>query len=205
MKIETQDSAAVVHQVREEGGFTIESNANAFSILFDKLYSNKNQAVVREIYCNAVDVTTNKVPHITVPTEMNPVFVVRDYGPGLSHEDVMALYTTVFRSTKAGDNSKIGGFGLGSKAPFCYTDGSVRAREEERYHGLPVGYPQRHGTHDGHPHHVLGHEPQGPGHHVLRPPGAFCLPRVQRIRQRHCGWCEVPYPVDRRDSHGTAR
>jgi HSP90 family molecular chaperone len=125
MKIETQDSAAVVHQVREEGGFTIESNANAFSILFDKLYSNKNQAVVREIYCNAVDVTTNKVPHITVPTEMNPVFVVRDYGPGLSHEDVMALYTTVFRSTKAGDNSKIGGFGLGSKAPFCYTDGFI--------------------------------------------------------------------------------
>jgi hypothetical protein len=58
---------------------------------------------------------------VHLPTYADPVFYVRDRGPGLSHDDVLSLYTTYFRSTKDQDNTQIGGFGLGSKSPFAIT------------------------------------------------------------------------------------
>jgi hypothetical protein len=60
--------------------------------------------------------------NVHLPTYMDPVFYVRDWGPGLSHDDVLSLYTTYFRSTKDQDNTQIGGFGLGSKSPFAVAD-----------------------------------------------------------------------------------
>jgi hypothetical protein len=59
---------------------------------------------------------------VHLPTYTSPVFYVRDQGPGLSHDDVLSLYTTYFRSTKDQDNTQIGGFGLGSKSPFAVAD-----------------------------------------------------------------------------------
>lgn len=109
-------------QVEQE--FQIDSTPEAFKILFDGLYSDKIMATCREIICNAMDESPDRVPDITLPGGGGPlVFKVRDYGTGLDDDDVMTLYTTVFRSTKKHANDKIGGFGLGSKAPFAYTDG----------------------------------------------------------------------------------
>lgn len=111
----------------EGNAFTIAASAKAFEVLSSNLYQNKILAVLREISCNAADahrmvglpLSSIKV-HL--PTYTEPYFSVRDFGPGLSHSDVLSLYTTYFRSTKDNDNSQIGGFGLGSKSPFAVAD-----------------------------------------------------------------------------------
>lgn len=106
--------------------FKIASSPKAFKILSDSLYKNKIRAVVRELACNALDAHTlvnQKAPFdIIDPTEISPVFVIRDYGPGLSDEDMTELYTTYFASTKSTSNDFIGALGLGSKSPFSYTN-----------------------------------------------------------------------------------
>lgn len=107
--------------------FSIAASAKAFEVLSSNLYQNKLLAVIREISCNAADAhkaVGKSLADIEVhlPTAVEPYFEVKDYGPGLSHDDVLSLYTTYFRSTKDNDNSLIGGFGLGSKAPFALTD-----------------------------------------------------------------------------------
>lgn len=109
------------------GAFTIAASSKAFEILSSNLYQNKTLAVIREITCNAVDAHTMVGAPISdikvhLPTYADPVFYVRDRGPGLSHDDVLSLYTTYFRSTKDRDNTQIGGFGLGSKSPFAVAD-----------------------------------------------------------------------------------
>ena len=123
---------AVADDVQSQGmgagnAFTIAASSKAFEVLSSNLYQDKILAVIREITCNAADahaVAGKPLSDIqvTLPTVMTPYFAVRDFGSGLSQEDVLSLYTTYFRSTKDGDNSQIGGFGLGSKSPFAVAD-----------------------------------------------------------------------------------
>jgi hypothetical protein len=118
---EIETSSGLVHQ-----SFKIGDSSKMFALLADKIYSDKPRAVVREICCNALDahksIGQSKPFKVSTPTPIEPMFAVRDYGPGLSTEDVLGMYTTFFDSTKTGTNDQIGGFGLGSKSPFSYTD-----------------------------------------------------------------------------------
>ena len=59
---------------------------------------------------------------VHLPNTLEPHFSIRDYGTGLSHEQVTNIYTTYFESTKTNSNAFIGALGLGSKSPFSYTD-----------------------------------------------------------------------------------
>ena len=111
----------------EENAFSIEASAKAFMILSDGLYSNKILAVVRELSTNAYDShvdagCTDKPFEVHLPTRLEPYFHVRDFGTSMSHENCMTLYTTYFRSTRNNSNDAVGCLGLGSKAPFAYTD-----------------------------------------------------------------------------------
>lgn len=111
----------------ESADFAIKANGKAFKILIDKLYSDKPRAIVRELMTNAYDahlmVGKSDVPfHITMPNIFDPTFAIRDFGPSMSHAQIMTLYRTVFDSTKDQDNHTVGKFGLGSKSPFAYTD-----------------------------------------------------------------------------------
>jgi hypothetical protein len=111
----------------EESQFSIEASAKAFFILSDGLYSNKILAVVRELSTNAYDshVDAGKVDvpfDVHLPTHLNPNFYIRDYGTSMDHDNCMQLYTTYFRSTRNNSNDAVGCLGLGSKAPFAYSD-----------------------------------------------------------------------------------
>lgn len=106
--------------------FSIKASPVAFDILSSKLYSNPTLAVVRELLTNAYDSqlaagNPDKEIDVVFPTTLDNEFSIRDYGTGLSKEDVMSLYTTFFGSTKSDSNDFTGGFGLGSKTPFAYT------------------------------------------------------------------------------------
>lgn len=98
-----------------------------FKILYDQLYTQKELAVTRELITNAWDAhvaagTTHIPISVHLPTVLEPWFEVRDSGTGLAKDDVIQLYMDYGRSTKTHTNSMIGGFGLGSKSPFAYTD-----------------------------------------------------------------------------------
>lgn len=116
-------------QTNTEGNaaFTIKTSAKAFKILSDNLYADKILAVVRELSTNAYDshVQAGKknVPfEVHLPSHNEPWFSVKDFGTGMSHEDVMTLYTSYFDSDKTDSNEVVGALGLGSKSPFAYTD-----------------------------------------------------------------------------------
>jgi hypothetical protein len=118
---------AVLSNVGEIGEFRIRNSAKAFSILSSGLYANKIRAIIRELSCNAVDshVAAGKADtpfDVHLPNQLDPWFSIRDYGTGLSHEQVTSIYTTYFESTKTSSNEFIGALGLGSKSPFSYTD-----------------------------------------------------------------------------------
>lgn len=89
-------------------------------------YSNTQLAVIREISANALDANieanSNRNIEVTLPTNMNNVFAVRDFGGGLSKEDVFGLYSKYGKSTKRESNNYIGAFGIGKFAPLSYGD-----------------------------------------------------------------------------------
>jgi hypothetical protein len=118
---------AVLSNVGEIGEFRIRNSAKAFNILSSGLYANKIRAIVRELSCNAVDshVAAGRADtpfDVHLPSQLEPWFAIRDYGTGLSHDQVTNIYTTYFESTKTDSNDYIGALGLGSKSPFSYTD-----------------------------------------------------------------------------------
>lgn len=123
----TPQHEAILSNVGAIGEFRIRNSAKAFSILSSGLYANKIRAIIRELSCNAVDshVEAGKADtpfDIHLPNTLEPWFSIRDYGTGLSHDQVTQIYTTYFESTKADSNAFIGALGLGSKSPFSYTD-----------------------------------------------------------------------------------
>lgn len=100
-----------------------------FNILRNQLYSNKPLAVLREITCNAQDANIeakSKRPiEIKLPTKLDPTLTIRDFGNGLSADDIKNLYCYYGESTKRNSNSAIGYYGIGKFAPFSYGDNFV--------------------------------------------------------------------------------
>lgn len=118
---------AVLSNVGTVSSFTIKATAKSFRILSDGLYANKVRAIIRELSCNAYDshIAAGKKDtpfDVHLPNALEPFFSIRDYGTGLSHNQVTNIFTTFFESTKTDSNDYVGALGLGSKSPFSYTD-----------------------------------------------------------------------------------
>ena len=93
----------------------------------DKVYTKKERAVIRELACNAHDshvmAGTTDVPFdVHLPTQLESWFSIRDYGTGLSDEDVRNVFSGIGISTKRDSNEVIGCFGIGSLSPFAVSD-----------------------------------------------------------------------------------
>lgn len=136
---------AVISNVESTGNFSMKSSPKAFQILSSSLYANKIKAIIRELSCNAVDshVAAGKadVPFtVHLPNSIEPFFSIRDYGTGLSKDQVLNLYVTYFDSTKADSNDYIGAMGLGSKSPFSYTDNYSVTSIKDGIKGLYTAY-----------------------------------------------------------------
>lgn len=128
----TTEKETILGNGSKSKAFSIAANPKVFKILSSDLYTNKIRAVVRELITNMIDAhALNGNPEkfiIQVPGRLDPRFVCRDFGPGMSDFDIQGddnspgLYNSYFSSSKAESNDFIGGFGLGSKSPFSYTD-----------------------------------------------------------------------------------
>jgi len=97
------------------------------SSLLRNNYSNTILATIREPYANAVDANKEaglspELIEVKSPTSLDQTFSVRDFGPGLSRDQIFNLYSKFGKSTKRDSNTKIGAYGIGKFAPLSYKD-----------------------------------------------------------------------------------
>ena len=104
---------------------SVNMDGAAFKIILEQLYSKPHEAVVRELCSNASDIhikSGNPEPYfIQKPSLENPIFILRDFGTGLSESDVQLYLNTLLSSSKKSDNDGMGGYGVGAKTPFTIT------------------------------------------------------------------------------------
>jgi len=108
----------------ESGSATL--NMENLSLFIDHMISNYNNAelaTLREWVSNGYDshvAAGQTAPvEVSLPTALNPTLAVRDYGLGMSAEDVKRIYLDFGSSTKRDDNTGIGGFGIGGKSALA--------------------------------------------------------------------------------------
>ena len=127
MKLDTGNQDVAVHGDFETSDFAIGDISFIVDMFADKVYSHKERAIIRELSCNAHDshvmAGTKDVPFdVHLPTHLEPWFSIRDYGTGLSDEDVRNIFAGIGISTKRDSNEVIGCFGIGSLSPYALTD-----------------------------------------------------------------------------------
>jgi hypothetical protein len=108
-------------------GISLNDSAHLMSILRDTLYTDKVLAVIREYAANAWDahrmVGKADLPiKVTLPGDKGRDLVIRDYGPGISPDDMLRIFTQYGASTKRNSNDAVGMLGIGSKSGFSYTE-----------------------------------------------------------------------------------
>ena len=194
MKLERHGTKAQISgAVGGPQSFQIAGSSIAFKILSSGLYSNKIQACIRELSCNAWDAhvmgkNQTQPFEIHLPTQFEPWFSVKDFGCGLNPEaefvfkkevnagngnefevrigkykagskledghyikkidELIDLYCTYFQSNKNDSNDVIGAMGLGSKSPFCYTEGFTVTSRFNGMTRIASAYITEHGTPD---------------------------------------------------------
>lgn len=100
-------------------------------LLRQKMYRFPIEAICREVACNARDanreVGKGNVP-IRINIGINPFIQdssclsIEDDGPGISPSRMADVFINYGASTKRDTNEQTGGFGLGAKTPFAYTN-----------------------------------------------------------------------------------
>ena len=119
----TSDKFTVSGRSVKEQSMTVKNTSKLFSLMIDGLYQDKYGSVVRELSANAIDAHKSAgIPdrpfEITIPNGIVNTFVIRDYGNGVSKDDIIKYFGTLLESSKDQENESIGAFGLGCKSPF---------------------------------------------------------------------------------------
>lgn len=111
-----------------QAGISEDSLPFIFDMVSRQLYSNPIGAVVREITSNCFDSHVEaKVDEPVIISKTHNIeegysIEFKDVGIGMSTERIANIYMKYFTSTKRGDNTQIGAWGLGSKTPLAYAD-----------------------------------------------------------------------------------
>ena len=127
MKLYTEEQNVSVCGDFETSDFAIGDIAFIVDMFADKVYSHKERAIIRELSCNAHDshvvAGTTDIPFdVHLPTQLEPYFSIRDYGTGLTEDEVRNIFAGIGISTKRDSNEVIGCFGIGSLSPYSMTD-----------------------------------------------------------------------------------
>lgn len=93
----SNNAAPAVSTGIESSAFGVEMNAKMYSIMIDKLYTNKEGAVIRELCFNAIDshkeAGTTRPFEVTLPSYFDKTFRIRDYGTGIDPGKFKHIYT----------------------------------------------------------------------------------------------------------------
>lgn len=132
--------------------FTIETNSLSYQILSRDLYSDKIGSFIRETASNCRDANkssgSNKPFIVHLPNEFENFCSFRDYGPGLSEDEIVTIYTVYFKSTKRNSDDQVGCFGLGAKTIFCVGDSATITSWKEGIKYIYTAYIGNDGTPD---------------------------------------------------------
>ena len=146
-----ESTTSNIHTPVTASNFSIEINESMFQMLTSRFYNDTISAPIREWSTNAIDAClAASLPvkfDVHIPTVMEPHFSVRDYGTGLSKEDILGLFSTLGASTKRNSNAYNGTFGIGRMSGLAYGSSfSVESYCDGTYHsylisiqdGIPV-------------------------------------------------------------------
>ncbi|RJR06223.1 hypothetical protein C4588_08040 [Candidatus Parcubacteria bacterium] len=127
MKLNFNDITVERSTAFQSQHFDIGNKRIILEILRGKMYSNPIQTICQEISCNARDahreVGKDSVPiEIKLPNKLEPWFWIKDFGPGITPERMADVFIKYGCSTKRDDNTQTGGWGLGAKSGFSYSD-----------------------------------------------------------------------------------
>jgi hypothetical protein len=126
MRIQEHSNKLETNVESESQDFGIGDPSVIIDILRNRLYEHKIRTTCQEYICNARDAMREcgkgNEFEVTVPTRLNPVFKVRDFGPGITPERMANVFVKYGASTKRGTNNQTGGFGIGAKSAWSYTD-----------------------------------------------------------------------------------
>jgi HSP90 family molecular chaperone len=96
-------------------GFSIDVNESMFQLLTSNVYNDTVLAVMREWSTNACDACLQAgkevIYDVHIPTPEEPTFFVRDYGTGLSPDDIVGLFSQLGASTKRNSSQLNGTLG----------------------------------------------------------------------------------------------
>ncbi len=120
----TENITHAVLSNNENIAFGISDDPAFFQILSQSLYKNPTLAMVRETICNAWDAhIDNECTDIPLSIELkHDKLIIKDFGKGIPQNLISQVYGVYGASTKKNDSRSTGGFGLGCKSPFAYTD-----------------------------------------------------------------------------------
>ena len=123
---EVQEKALLFNTGTVSASTSVKMSGKLFQIISSGLYSNKVQAIIRELCTNAWDshkeAGQEKDFEVWLPTTLKPEFRIRDYGTGMDEKTMFEVFNCLFESTKTETNDQVGMLGLGSKSPFSYTN-----------------------------------------------------------------------------------
>jgi hypothetical protein len=97
------------------------------NVLSNTLYTDKIAAVLREYGCNAFDANVeagrgDQPIEVRLPNKLDPTVAIRDFGFGMTEQQILHTFCKLGRSTKRSSNAFTGMLGIGSKAGFAYGD-----------------------------------------------------------------------------------
>jgi len=111
----------------EETQFGIADTGMMMEHMITTIYSDTHGTIAREITSNARDAhreagKADKPIRVRIPSRFDDSYEVRDWGIGISPDRMSKVFVQLGNSTKRNDNMQTGGFGIGAKTPWCYTD-----------------------------------------------------------------------------------
>lgn len=115
----------LVGQVAKTRGFAVSDDPMLMSMLSTGFYANPLRTMIQEVMFNAWD--AHRMGEcldkpIDIYINRSSGLMIRDYGPGIHDDDIHPVYCVYGASTKRQDKRQTGGFGLGCKSPFAYTE-----------------------------------------------------------------------------------
>lgn len=105
--------------------FDENSISHLMSVLTD-LYSNTALAVIREYSTNARDAhiaagCPERPIEVTLPSTFDNMLIIKDYGTGMSKDDITDHFSKYGWSSKRDTDDEVGSLGLGCKSGLTYT------------------------------------------------------------------------------------
>lgn len=135
MKLPIDSTNIQINGSIDEVNFDIGNPTIILEYLRKSIYKNPLKALCQEIMSNARDahreVGKDYIPiHIKLPNIFNTQLIIEDYGPGITPKRMKDVFIKFGNSTKRGNDSnstddgdlQTGGFGIGAKTPWAYTD-----------------------------------------------------------------------------------